>query len=284
MTTYALTGATGKLGKHAIAALVERAGAANVVALARDPAKLADWAAKGVQVREADYDRPETLAPALAGVDRLLLISGNATGQRERQHGAVIDAAKAAGVGLIAYTSILHGPANTIGLAGEHAISESLLAASGVPHVLLRHGWYCDNYVGNLAPSIASGQIIGSAGEGRISGASRADLGEGDAIALVTAKGGEIFEFAGDTSFSMAELADEVSRASGQPVAYVDLAPADYSKALQAAGLPEYVGNMLADSSFQASKGALHDESGDLGKLIGRATMPIGAVVAQALG
>lgn len=284
MTTYALTGATGQLGKFALAALVERVGANNVVALARDPGKLADWAAKGVAVREADYDRPETLAPALAGVDRLLLIAGNATGQRERQHGAVIDAAKAAGVKLIAYTSILHGRANPIGLAGEHAATEDLLAASGIPTVLLRHGWYTDNYVGNLAPSIASGQIIGSAGEGRISAAPRSDMGEADAIALIEGKGGEVHEIAGDQAFTMADLAAEVSRQSGKPVAYVNMAPADYSAALQAVGLPEYVGKLLADSSFQTSQGALFDESGDLSRLLGRPTTAMADVVAGALG
>lgn len=283
MTIYALTGASGQLGKFALAALVERAGAGNIVALVRDPAKLADWAAKGVDVRQADYDTPETLGPALAGVDRLLLIAGNATGQRERQHCAVIDAAKAAGVGLIAYTSILHADSNPIGLAGEHRATEALLAASGVPHVLLRNSWYSENYTGALAPAIASGQIVGAAGNGRISSATRADMGEAAAAALVTSKGGEVFEIAGDNAFTMAEFATEVSRTSGQPVAYVDLPMAEYSKGLQAVGLPDYIANMIADSSYQASKDALFDDSGDLSRLLGRPTTPIAATIAKAL-
>jgi NAD(P)H dehydrogenase (quinone) len=283
MTTYALTGATGQLGAHTIALLADRVGAENVVALARDPARLAGWAAKGVRVREADYDRPETLGPALKSVDRLLLIAGNAVGERVGQHSAVIDAAKVAGVGLIVYTSILHAPDCPIALADDHRATEALLAASGVPHALMRHGWYADNYTAGLAAALASGQILGCAGGGRISAASRADMAAGDCTALITAKGGEVYEIAGDCAFTMTEFAAEVARQAGKAVAYVDLSQADYVRALEDAGLPGFVARMFGDSSHQTSKDVLHDTSGDLARLIGRPTEPVAQVIARAL-
>jgi len=278
---YAVAGASGQLGRLALAELVARVGAGQVVALARDPAKLDE---AGVAVRLADYDKPETLAPALAGVERLLLISGNAVGTRVAQHAAVIEAAKASGVKLIAYTSILHADSSTIGLAQEHRETEALLRASGVPFVLLRNGWYNENYTGMLAPSIAHGAIIGAAGEGRIASASRADYAAAAATALVGAKGGEVYELAGDEAFTMGQFAAEVSRQAGKPVAYVDMSKDDYAAALESAGLPGVVAQMLADSDFESSKDQLFDAGHMLSALIGRPTTPIAATIAAALG
>lgn len=284
MTRYALTGATGQLGAYTISLLVERVGAENVTALARDPSQLADWAARGVSVRECDFDRPETLGPALAGVDRLLLIAGNAVGARVKQHADVIAAAKQAGVSLIVYTSILHAPDCPIALAADHRATEAELAASGVPHAVMRHGWYADNYTAGLAGALASGQILGCAGKGRISAASRADMADGDCTALINTRGGEVYEISGDSAFTMAEFAAEVSRQSGRTVTYVDLPQADYVAALEQAGLPDFIARMLGDSSLQTSKDVLYDTSGDLARLIGRPTEPVAAVIARALG
>ena len=283
MTRYAIAGASGPLGQKALASAIARAGAGAVVALARDPAKLADI---GCDVREADYDRPETLLPALAGIDRLLLISGNATGQRERQHGAVIDAARAAGVGFIAYTSILHADTTPIGLAGEHRATEALLRASGVPHALLRNGWYNENYTGGLAPALATGTILGASGEGRISAAARADYAEAAAVVLTggAEHHGMAYELAGDASFSMAEFAAAVAAQAGNPVAYVDMAEDAYAAALESVGLPGVVARMIANSSASAGKGALFDDGRALGRLIGRPTTPIADTIAGALG
>jgi NAD(P)H dehydrogenase (quinone) len=280
---YAIAGASGQLGKLALAELIARVGAANVVALARDPAKLADFAAQGVTVRVADYTQPETLASALVGVERLLLISGNAVGQRVPQHKAVIVAAAAAGVGLIAYTSVLHADISTIGLAEEHRQTEAALKAGGVPFVLLRNGWYNENYTGALAPSIAHGAIIGAAGNGRISSASRADYAAAAAGALVSAKGGEVYELAGDASFTMAEFAVAVSAAADKPVSYVDMTKDDYAQALLSVGLPEVIANMLADSGFESSKDQLFDDGHALSLLLGRPTTPIADSIAKAL-
>lgn len=271
MTTYAIAGASGQLGRKVLDALLTQVDAADIVALARDPAKLADYAVRGVGVRVADYDRPETLAPALAGVDRLLLISGNAVGARVPQHAAVVAAAQAAGVGFIAYTSILHADTSPIGLAGEHRETEALIRASGLGYALLRNGWYMENYTGNLAPALQFGVISGAAGEGRIAAATRADLAAGAAAVLIAGSLG-VHELAGDVAFTMADLAAEVARQSGQPVAYVDKSEADYTAQLAGVGLPAPIAAMVADSSFQTSKGALFDDSHTLSRLIGRPT------------
>ena len=278
---YAIAGASGQLGQLVLAELVANVGGANVVALVRNPAKLADVAATGVTVRAFDYDAADPAA--LAGVDRLLLISANEVGKRSAQHQAVVDTAKTAGVGLIAYTSILHAPTSTIGLAGEHRATEAALAASGVPHILLRNGWYNENYTGSLGPSIKHGAIIGAAGAGRISSASRADLAAGAAAALVSGAAGDVYELAGDECYTMAEFAAHVARIAGKPVAYVNMRQADYAAALKGVGLPDWLADMLANSSYATSHDQLFDDSRTLSRLIGRPTTSIADTIAMAL-
>lgn len=283
MTTYAVTGATGKLGRLVLDELLQKTGAGNVVALARDPASLADYAARGVQVRRADYDDPASLDAALQGVDRVLLISGNAVGQRERQHGAVIDAAKKAGVSYLAYTSVLNAQASKLLLAAEHVLTENLLAKSGLNYDVLRMPWYSENYTGALGPAIEHGAIYGATGEGRLSTATRADLAGGAVGALLNSPGGKIYEFAGDQSWSMAEFAEEVGRQAGKPVQYVDQSEADYAKTLEGAGLPAAAAGFLASTSYLAGFGELYSESKDLSTLSGRPTTPISETIAAAL-
>jgi len=283
MTKYAVTGASGQLGKLVLDELLQKVPAGDVVALARDPAKLADYAARGLEVRAADYDDPATLEPALEGVDRLLLISGSALGQRPRQHKAVIDAAKAAGVGYIAYTSILHADRTPIKLGEEHRATEALLKDSGLSYDLIRNGWYNENYVGSLAAQVESGVITGAAGKGRINSASRADFAAGAAAILVDGKGGEIYELAGDQGWTMDDFAAELSRRSGREVRYQDMSEAEFAKSLEAAGLPDFIAAVVANSNYATSLGALEEDGGTLGKLIGRPTTPIGETIAKAL-
>jgi NAD(P)H dehydrogenase (quinone) len=282
---FAIAGANGALGRLALDALLGRVPAGEIVALARRPEALAGFAARGVAVRRADYDEPATLGPALAGVDNLLLISGNEVGRRTAQHGAVIDAAKAAGVAFIAYTSVLHADRSPIGLAGEHRETEALLRASGIAHALLRNSWYMENYVGALAPALQFGVILGSSGEGRISAATRQDFAVAAAAVLADAanQAGKVHELAGDTAFTMAEFAAEVSRQSGKPVIYQDMPEGDYAKALEGVGLPPPVAAMIADSSTCAGRGALFDDSRTLSRLIGRPTTSFAAAIGAAL-
>jgi NAD(P)H dehydrogenase (quinone) len=283
MTTYAVTGASGKLGRLVLDELLRQTDAANVVALARDPATLQEYDQRGVQVRQADYDDPASLKAALRGVDRLLLISGNAVGERERQHGNVIDAAKDAGVSYIAYTSILKGDKSRLALAPEHVATEKLLAGSGLNYDLLRNGWYSENYTGGLAQSVESGKIFGAVGQGRLSTASRQDLAAGAAGALLRSEGGQTYELAGDSAWTMDEFAAEVSRQAGKPIEYVNQNEADYAKVLEGAGLPPPVASMLASTSALSGHGELYDESQDLSRLSGRPTTPISETIAQAL-
>ncbi len=278
--TIAITGATGQLGRAALAALIAR-GATDVVALARDPAKAADL---GVAVRAFDYHVPTSLAPALAGVDTLVLISSNDFNDRVGQHRAVIDAAKAAGVGHVIYTSILKGTQNPMILAQDHIGTEAYLAASGVGHTVLRNGWYTENYIGNLGAAVAAGALIGSSGEGRVAPAARADYAQAIAVVATTpAEQGKTHELAGDEVIQLADLAAEVSRQVGKPIAYNSLPKETYGGILQSFGLPEAVAMILADSDDHAARGALLDEGRALSRLIGRPTTPIAASVAAAL-
>jgi NAD(P)H dehydrogenase (quinone) len=283
MTVYALTGATGKLGALALDALLETVAPSNVVALVRDPSKARHWEQRGVDVRFADFDQPETLATALSGVERFLLISGNAIGQRVAQHKAVIEAAASTGVAFVAYTSILHATVSEIGLAEEHRGTETILATSGLPHALLRNGWYNENYTESLAPSIAAGALIGASGDGRISAASRADYAQAAAAVLINGAAGEVYELAGDTAFTMREFAEILSGVIGKSVPYVDMPRDAYAKALIDVGLPDFVADMLANASEASGRDALFDDSKTLSTLIGRATTPISDSIAAAI-
>lgn len=281
MTTIAVTGATGHLGRLALAALKQRAPDATLVALVRDPARAADLE---VEVRLADYNRPETLAPALNGVDVLVLISSNDMQGRAGQHRRVIDAARAVGVGRIVYTSILKGDASPMLLAADHVATEAALRASGVVFTLLRNGWYTENHLGALAAALEHGAMIGASGDGRVSSAARADLAEALAV-VASAAGheGKTYELAGDAAHTTAEIAAEVSRQSGKAVAFVNLPQADYAKALEGFGLPAGFAAILADADALAGEGALFDDSRTLSRLIGRPTTPLAASVATAL-
>ena len=281
----AVTGASGQLGRLAIQFLLSRHPAARILAIARDPAKIADLAEAGVQVRQGDYDRPDTLDAALAGVERLLLVSSSEIGKRAPQHQAVIDAAIRAGVGLVAYTSLLHADTSPLGLAAEHVQTEQALQASGLPHVLLRNGWYAENYTAGIAGALQHGVVLGSAGDGRLSLAARADYAEAAAIIMASdaTQAGKVYELAGDHAVTLTDFAALVARKTGIPIAYQDLPQQDYRDALLSAGLPGFVADLLSDSDAGAAKGGLFDDSGTLGRLIGRATTPIEDVIASAL-
>lgn len=281
MTIIAVTGATGQLGRLVIEQLKVRAPAETLVALVRDPAKAADL---GVQVRAADYDKPEALATALAGVDVLLLISSDAIGERVRQHRNVIEAAKAAGVKRIAYTSILHADETPIGLGVEHRATEALIRDSGLAYTLLRNSWYLENYAGAIAGALHAGAFVGSAGEGRISAATRADYADAAAVVL-TSEGhaGKTYELAGDEAFTMAELAAEASRQTGRTLPYNNLPEAAYAEVLTSIGLPAPLAAGLAQADAGAAQDALFDDDRRLSRLIGRPTTPWTAFVAGVL-
>ncbi|HEX7986299.1 MAG TPA: NmrA family NAD(P)-binding protein [Duganella sp.] len=279
-----VTGATGQLGRLVIASLLKTTPAAHIVAAVRDVAKAADLAAQGVQVRRADYNDAASLDAAFAGATKVLLISSNELGQRVPQHHAVIDAAVRVGAGLFVYTSVLHADSSALSLAAEHRETEALIRASGLAYSLLRNGWYVENYTAGLGGALAHGALAGAAGEGRIAAAARADYADA-AAAVLSSKGPveQVYELAGDTAFTLAELAAEVSRQSGKQVPFHNLPQKDYQDMLLGLGLPAPLAELIADSDAAAAKGALDDDGRALSKLIGRPTITLADAVKAAL-
>ena len=279
-----IAGASGQLGHLVIDELLKTVPARQIIALARDTKKAADLTVRGVQVRAADYDRPETLGPALAGTEQLLLISASEVGKRAPQHQAVIAAAKQAGVKHLVYTSLLHAEASPLPLKVEHWDTEQMIAASGIPATILRNGWYTENYLASVAPALQYGVLMGSASEGRIASAARADYAAAAAAVLTRPEAqGKVYELAGDTAYTLTEFAAAIAASSGKAVAYKDLPEADFRAALIGAQLPEWLATLLAESDVGASKGGLFDGSQQLSRLIGRPTTPWQTMVKQAV-
>jgi NAD(P)H dehydrogenase (quinone) len=273
----AVTGATGQLGRLVIHELLKTQPANSIIAAVRSPEKAEDLADLGVVVRQADYDQPATLATAFNGAKKLLLISSSEIGKRAAQHSAVIDAANASGITLIAYTSLLHADTSPLALAQEHVITEQKLAESGVPFVLLRNGWYTENYLASIPSALEHGAFIGAAGNGKIASAPRADYAAAAAAVMASPQdqAGKVYELAGDTAYTLAELAHYLSETTGNTIQYQNLPEAEFAKVLVGAGLPEGFANILADSDAGAAKGALFDSSHQLSQLIGRNSKPM---------
>ncbi|HCB1739073.1 MAG: SDR family oxidoreductase [Citrobacter sp.] len=269
----AITGATGQLGQHVIETLLKTVPASQIVAIVRNPAKATALSQQGITVRQADYSDEAAFTTALQGIDKLLLISSSEVGQRAPQHRNVINAAKAAHVKFIAYTSLLHADRSPLGLADEHVATEKMLAESGIAYALLRNGWYTENYLASAPAALEHGVFIGAAGEGKIASATRADYAAA-AARVISEDGhaGKIYELAGDEGWTLSQLAAELAKQSGKKVVYQNLNEADFAAALKGVGLPAGLADMLADSDVGASKGGLFDDSHTLSKLIGRPT------------
>ncbi|MEB8341641.1 SDR family oxidoreductase [Streptomyces endophyticus] len=283
--SFVVTGATGHLGRLVVTQLLD-AGvpAAGIAAVVRDKDKAADLAGRGVELRVADYSAPETLDGAFRAGDRVLLVSGSEVGQRVAQHQAVIDAAKKAGVALLAYTGVLGGPDADFALAAEHKVTEQAILDSGLPYTFLRNGWYHENFTGNLAPVLEHGAVVANAGEGRYASASRADFAAA-AVAVLTGEGHEnkAYELSGDVAWSLAEYAAEVARQSGKEIVYRSVTPEQNREILLGAGLPAPFADILVGVDTAVEKGLLARQNGDLARLIGRPTTPIADAIADAL-
>ena len=276
-----ITGATGQLGRLFIAKLKGKVAESAIVALVRNTEKAKDL---GVEAREFDYNKPETLAESLEGIDQLLLISGSDLGQRAKQHTNVVNAAKKAGVKRIVYTSLLHTGNTTVSLAEEHLPSENAVIESDIPYTILRNGWYTENHTGSISGVLAAGAVFGSAGNGKFSSAARADFAEAAVVVLTeTGHEGKIYELAGDEPYTLAEYAAEIARQTGKSIDYKNLPVSEYAKILESFGLPGFIAEAIAGWDVSASKGDLFDDSRTLSKLIGRPTTPMSEVVKNAL-
>ncbi len=277
----AVTGATGQLGNLVVEKLKSKVTSDNIVALVRTPLKATGF---GVEVREFDYTKTSEQVEALKGIDVLLLISSNEMGQRAVQHSNVIKSAKQADVKWIVYTSLLHANTSTLSLAGEHIATEKALKESGIPYTILRNGWYSENYAGSIPGALVGGAFLGSAGNGKISSASRADFAEAAAVVLTTAgHQGKTYELAGSLAYTLTDLAAELSRQTGKSIPYKNLPEAEFAKILKSIGVPEGYAHAIAGWDVSTSKDDLFDTSNQLSKLIGRPTTPLSKTIADTL-
>jgi NAD(P)H dehydrogenase (quinone) len=281
-----VTGASGHLGRLTVQALLDRGVApGEVVAAARTPERLDDLAARGVEVRRADYNDPQSLKTAFSGAERVLLISSSSVGARIEEHRNVVEAAQEAAVDVLAYTSIPKADTTTMLIAADHRATEQLVRESGLPYVFLRNSWYLENYTDQLATTLAHKALMGSAGSGRVSAATRADYAAAAAAVLV--EDGPLnhaYELGGDTAFTLTEYAETLSELTGEQIAYVDQPPAEYQAFLESVGVPEAMARVLADSDAGLARGDLLVETGDLARLIGRPTTSLPEAVRAAIG
>ena len=280
----AITGATGQLGNLVIEQLLQLTAAQNIVALVRKIDKAEHFKVQGIEPREFDYDHPETLVPALLGIDKLLLISANEIGRRTPQHQAVIDAAKVAGVPYLAYTSLLRADTSPLGLAQEHRETEKLIQDSGITYTFLRNNWYSENYLAGVAHTIEIGTLFGAAQDGRISSASRIDYAEAAAKVLTsTGHENKTYELAGSESFSLSDLATFIGQAVNKDIIYQNLSAEEYTQGLTQAGLPAGLVDVIVDADIQTIQGAMYSASKDLEQLIGHKTTSIQDAIKAAL-
>lgn len=276
-----ITGATGQLGRLVIENLKRKVAEENLVALVRTPEKASDL---GIETRAFDYEKPESLAGTLQGIDHLLLISGNEVGKRRQQHENVIKAAQQAGVKWIVYTSLLHADWSTLSLAEEHKATEDALKASGIAYTILRNGWYTENYTGSVPGAVKAGVLLGSAGEGKISSATREDFAEAAAVVLTSEnQEGKVYELAGDNYFTLIDLAAEISRQTGKEIPYKNLPETEYAEMLKSFGLPVGMAKVIASFDKGAANNDLFDDSKQLSRLIGRPTTSLAQSVKDIL-
>lgn len=281
---FLVTGASGQLGQLVIKQLLNKVPADQIIALVRDPTKSIELQNLGVELRKGDYNDPTSLKDAFIGVKRVLLISSSEIGNRISQHKNVINASKEANVELLVYTSLLKADTSPLFLAKEHLETERILAASGLKYAIARHGWYTENYIASIAPAIVNGAFYGSAGDGKISSATRYDYATAD-VEILTGEYSEskIYELAGDEAYTLAEFAKNLSDHVNKEIPYINIPEVDYANALVGAGLPKQMADVIADSDTGASKGALFDDSHSLSKLIGRETTVLKQVIQEAL-
>lgn len=282
----AITAASGHLGRLVLDDLLARGvEASGIRAAARDVTKLADFAERGVEVVYGDYTDSESLRAALAGAEKVLLISSaGASEDRIKHHLNAVEAAKQAGVRHIVYTSIAHADNNPISFSWVHKDTEAALRESGIPATILRNNWYFENLLASVGLALEHGAFIGSAGDGKIGYATRADYAAA-AAAVLAGEGheGKVYELSGDVALTNAQIAAEVTAQSGKQVSYASLPQQEYAKALEGFGLPSSIAADLAQADVAISEGALADATDTLSTLIGRPTTTIAAAVAQAL-
>ena len=280
----AICGAAGKMGQHVIQQLLKRINANNIVVIARHAQTGERIESDEIELRQADYLDVTSLQLALSGIDKVLLISSSEVGTLAEAHFNVIAAAQGAGIQHVVYTSLLHADQSGIAMAQEHLLTEQALFKCGLVYTILRNGWYTENYTANLKTVLDSGTLIGAAGEGKITSALISEYAEAAAIVLTThAHENKVYELAGDESYTLTELAAEVSRQTGKNIVYLNLEEPDYRERLIYQGTEPAMANLIVNADMGAANGALFDNSGKLQELLGRKTASLEQAVKIAL-
>lgn len=279
--TIAITGASGQLGRLVADQLLTTVDPAEVVLLTRDPAKLADYAERGADVRAADFSKPDELVDAFAGVERVLLISTDAVGARVEGHLAAIEAAVKAGVRHMAYTSV-SGPTadNPAGVVADHAATEDALRESGLAWTMLRNNLYADMQVDSVAQAAATGQLVTNTGDGGAAYVTRADCAA-VAAGVLTGEGheGKAYEVTGPHAYTAADLAELATQKSGKPVEVVQVDDEAYTAGLVSAGLPDFIAPLLTSFGTATRLGKLATVTDVVEQVGGRKPTPLSALV-----
>lgn len=280
-----VTAATGQLGQLVVDGLLRSVPAEEIGVAVRNPDRADGLAARGVDVRTADYDDPASLRAAFAGADKVLFISGSSVSERLDQHLRVVEAAKEIGVGQLAYTSVLRADTSTLLVAPDHKLTEQAIHDAGVPFTFLRNGWYTENFAPRVQYALRTGTFAGNATPAAtLASATRVDFADA-AVAALTGDGhlNKVYELAGDVEWSFTDLAAELTKQSGQQVGYQQLSAAEHEKLLVEQGIPAGFAGLLAHTDQGIVDGELSDSSGDLHRLIGRDTTSLADAVAAIL-
>ena len=280
--TLLVTGATGQLGKLVLDQLLgSGVEPARIIATSRDTAKLADYTAKGVQARVADFDDPASLDKAFAGADRILIISTDALdqpGKRLKQHLAAVTAAKKAGARHILYTSMPSPETSVIPFAPDHLGTENAIKATGIPYTILRNGWYMENLFMALPHALETGQWYSSSGEGRLAHIARADAAKAAAAALASAVNeSRTYTLTGGEQRSTDEIAALVAKASGKRLDVVHISDEALAGGLKGAGLPDFLIPIVVSFDANTRGGHINMVTNDVTSLTGATPVKLGA-------
>jgi NAD(P)H dehydrogenase (quinone) len=273
--TLLVTGAAGQLGRLVLDELLASGKVlpANIIATSRDAAKLADYAAKGVQTRSANFDDAASLEAAFKGADRILIISTDAldeAGKRLRQHQTAVAAAQKAGAKHILYTSMPNPETSVIPFAPDHLGTENAIKATGIPYTILRNGWYMENLFMALPHAIAEGKWYSASGEGQLAHVARADIAKATAAALTSgATESATYTLTGETKRTVNEIAAAVSKVTGKPLEVVHVTDEQLAGGLKAAGLPEFLIPIIVSFDANTREGHIDLVTGDAGRFSG---------------
>lgn len=279
--TILVTGASGKLGGTVIRHLLESQGVdpSRIVAATRSPDGLASLAAKGVKVVKADFDEPASLEKAFAGAGTVLIVSTDAldgAGTRLRQHKAAVAAAAKAGVKRLAYTSLPMAESSAVSFAPDHFGTEEAIKATGLPYLIFRNGWYAENLFMSLPTALKTGQWYSSAGTGGTAFIARDDIAAAIAGGLANPPSGSaVYTLTGGVALTNAEVAAMASRATGKPLAVVDLTDDQLAGGMKAAGVPEAIVPTLVSFDTATRKGDLAKVTDDVARLSGKQPTPL---------